>query len=195
MGWTGWSYTAEDKVSGKNSLKEDLIEEPTPKDDSGRHVAGIVTGNQDYGTKNGESDIQVDNTDEIPGTGFTNSWKLNLILGILSCWVAMTLTGWGSIQSGGDVANPDVGRVSMWMIITSQWIVMLLYTASLAGIVLIFVYFSGCGTNEAFVSVTLVMAIVVTVAQLSGDEGSLLSSGVIVGYSVFLCYTAGTFFS
>lgn len=131
MGWTGWSYTAEDKVSGKNSLKEDLIEEPTPKDDSGRHVAGIVTGNQDYGTKNGESDIQVDNTDEIPGTGFTNSWKLNLILGILSCWVAMTLTGWGSIQSGGDVANPDVGRVSMWMIITSQWIVMLLYLWSL----------------------------------------------------------------
>lgn len=131
MGWTGWSYTAEDKVSGKNSLKEDLIEEPIPKDDSGRHVAGIVTGNQDYGTKNGESDIQADNTDEIPATGLTNSWKLNLILGILSCWVAMTLTGWGSIQSGGDVANPDIGRVSMWMIIASQWIVMLFYLWSL----------------------------------------------------------------
>ena len=39
----------------------------------------------------------------------------------------MALTGWGTIEYGGDAANPDVGRVSMWMIIISQWIALLLY--------------------------------------------------------------------
>jgi hypothetical protein len=39
----------------------------------------------------------------------------------------MTLTGWGSVDKRGDMANPDVGQVSMWMLIVSQWIAMLLY--------------------------------------------------------------------
>jgi hypothetical protein len=67
----------------------------------------------------------------------------------------------------------------------------LLFVGSLTGIGLMYHYFSGCGTNMAFVSVTLVGCILVTAAQLSGEEGSLLSSASIVAYATFLCYTAG----
>jgi hypothetical protein len=133
LGWTGWSYTAEDKIGGKKTLKENLIEGPVPQREGGeRHVAGVVTGVQDYGSTGDEEEAKNGtNGADVPATGLTTSWKLNLVLGILSCWVAMALTSWGSIQTGGDVANPGVGRVSMWMIIASQWIVLLLYLWSL----------------------------------------------------------------
>ena len=39
----------------------------------------------------------------------------------------MALTGWGSIQAGGNLANPDVHNISMWMIAVSQWIMFALY--------------------------------------------------------------------
>ena len=83
----------------------------------------------DYGTAN---DADVDETteevlDENVPNNFSNSWKLNLVLGAVSCWFSMALTAWGSIQSGGDAANPQIGEVSMWMIISSQWFALTLY--------------------------------------------------------------------
>ena len=59
--------------------------------------------------------------------GPAKTWKLNIVLGLVSCFFAMALTSWGTIESGGDAANPDVGRVSMWIIIASQWLALLLY--------------------------------------------------------------------
>lgn len=62
----------------------------------------------------------------------TDLWKLNVVLALISCWVAMTLTGWGTIEDAyGDAsmnaANPQVGRVNMAMIGISQWMAILLY--------------------------------------------------------------------
>lgn len=57
-------------------------------------------------------------------------WKLNVVLALISCWVAMTLTGWGTIEGaegGSDAANPQVGRVNMAMIGISQWMAIGLY--------------------------------------------------------------------
>ena len=53
-----------------------------------------------------------------------------------------------------------------------------------------FIYFNGCGTNEAFISLTLIFSILLTAAQLRSAEGSLLSSAVVVSYGTYLCYTA-----
>ena len=50
-------------------------------------------------------------------------WKLNVVLALISCWVAMTLTGWGTIEEmegGSNAANPQVGRWNMAMIGISQ---------------------------------------------------------------------------
>jgi hypothetical protein len=85
----------------------------------------------------------------------------------------------------------EVGSGKKWLaaILVSCFI---LFTLSLVGIGLMFAYFNGCGTNEAFIAVTLVMGIIVTAAQMSGEESSLLGSGVIVAYTTYLCYNAGT---
>lgn len=85
-------------------------------------VTGLVTN--DYGT----ADEEVDDGQEmdIPNN-FSNSWKLNFVLASVSCWFAMALTGWGTIQTGGNAANPLVGQTSMWIIVGSQWFILALY--------------------------------------------------------------------
>jgi hypothetical protein len=94
---------------------------------SDKKVTGVVA-NHNYGAT--EGDDNGDGADreegEIPDT-FSNNWKLNILLGVVSCWYAMALTSWGSIQTGGDAANPVIGTTSMWMIISSQWIALTLY--------------------------------------------------------------------
>ena len=69
----------------------------------------------------------------------------------------------------------------------------ILFIGTIVGIALLFVYFGGCSTNTAFISVTLILCILITSAQLTGAEGSLLASAVISAYATYLCYTAGTF--
>jgi hypothetical protein len=100
----------------------------SPKNDGEKKVTGVVT-NEDYGATDaeaGDGPVEEGDAEAAPG-GFSNSWKLNIVLGVVSCWYAMALTGWGSIKASGGVANPEAGEVSMWMIITSQWLAMSLY--------------------------------------------------------------------
>jgi hypothetical protein len=89
-------------------------------------VVGVVTNDNGAGDE-GAGDDDAEGTEENIPNNFSNSWKLNLVLGVVSCWFSMALTAWGSIQSGGDAANPQVGEVSMWMIIATQWVAMTLY--------------------------------------------------------------------
>jgi hypothetical protein len=63
-----------------------------------------------------------------------NLWKLNVVMALISCFVAMTLTGWGNIErldENANAANPTVGRVNMAMIGISQWTCILLYVWTL----------------------------------------------------------------
>ena len=117
-----------------SDLNESLVNEDKQTDDAGasKKVTGIVTGStQDYGSGTDEEappaveEAESSNSDGARQVSVT--WKLNLILSVITCFYAMALTGWGSIQSGGNAANPSVGNVSMWMIIASQWFVMALY--------------------------------------------------------------------
>lgn len=68
----------------------------------------------------------------------------------------------------------------------------ILFAGSITCIVLLFFYFGGCSSNEAFIAITLVMSVVITAVQLIGGEGSLLSSAVMTSYATYLCYIAGT---
>lgn len=100
------------------------------KKDEERKVTGVVTGTTSYGSNdNAENAAENETSAETEETnkGFSNSWKLNIVLALISCWFAMAVTSWGSIESGGDRANPEVGEVSMWMLIASQWFFMVLY--------------------------------------------------------------------
>ena len=58
-------------------------------------------------------------------------WKLNVVMALIACFVAMLLTGWGTItiipEEETNAANPTIGRVNMAMIGISQWTAILLY--------------------------------------------------------------------
>jgi hypothetical protein len=93
-------------------------------------VGGVVT-HHDSTTKDVEAATTgnvLDSEEEqgnVPNT-FSNNWKLNLALAVVTCWFSMALTSWGSIQADGTVTNPQVGKVNMWIIIASQWVALLL---------------------------------------------------------------------
>lgn len=129
LAYTGWSYTADSAMSkAKSEDQEQAAETTAPSSREGRtKVGGIVTTGDDYGATDNEDDVQDEiDASDIPDT-FSNNWKLNLVLGTVSCWFSMAITAWGSIADEGDAANPQVGKVSMWIIIGSQWLCMTLY--------------------------------------------------------------------
>lgn len=86
-----------------------------------------------------------------------------------------------------DRQEPGSGKMWLGSILASCAVA---FTLSIVGVVLLLVYYTGCPTNNAFIALTLVFGIGITAAQLSGSEGSLLSSACIFLWSVFLCYTA-----
>lgn len=143
LAWTGYSFTAEKRVNGDTDLEETLVVTAAPPDEESRSksdetgdrkVQGVVANNQDYGATD-EDDEQASTpaaSSDATAPAKAISWKINLLLGLVSCWIAVALTGWGSIEAGGNAANPDVSRISMWMIVASQWIVYLFYAWSLA---------------------------------------------------------------
>ena len=69
-----------------------------------------------------------------PGGPGSQVWKLNVVMVLICCFVAMTLTGWGTLErieeqddANYHAANPTVGRFNMAMIGISQWCAILLY--------------------------------------------------------------------
>jgi hypothetical protein len=144
LGWAGWSYTAEDKLTDINastrnddpsSVKYDVEDIEVDSTKSKRVVAGVVVTQSET-----EESMPVEDgtkvMDENPnseavtksGTPSSNAWKLNVALAVVSCWSAMTMTQWGVVQSNdGTIASRNIGRVGMWVIIGSQWLVMTLY--------------------------------------------------------------------
>jgi hypothetical protein len=143
LGWTGWSYTAEDKVLfGTSSQHDQDASSPAqdndkPKEGDAPAIGGHVTGASTYGTSDSRSYAEAPNAAEAAEDDeasvnndpkkLSNSWRLNVILMAITCWQAVTLTQWGGIVGNGNVANPSVGNVSMWMMIASQWIALALY--------------------------------------------------------------------
>ncbi len=128
LGYIGFSATADTTLSGGTDDEED--EEVAKAEESGEKakVVGVVAN--DDTTQDKDEDDEEGLEKVVPNT-FSNNWKLNVALATVSCWVAMALTGFGSIQADGDVANPQIGEVNMWVIIASQWLALLLYTWTL----------------------------------------------------------------
>jgi hypothetical protein len=79
----------------------------------------------------------------------------------------------------------------------NKWLIALLvlcailFIGSITGIGFLFAYFSGCANNMAFIVITLIMGVVCTGIQLTGEESSLCTSAAVFTYATYLCYTAG----
>jgi len=63
------------------------------------------------------------------------------------------------------------------------------YVLSLAGIVVLYTHFDGCASNVWVITLTLLGVIALTAVQLSGSEGSLLTSSILSLYAVYLAYS------
>ena len=136
LGWTGWSYTAEDKLRVVATDAEDaaapgnaaLVTDEEKVEGEQKKVTGVVTGGN-YGSTQ-EEEAKGADEDAIGGNDpakFSNSWRLNIVLATVACWKSMILTHWGEISSEGTLANASASRTSMWMVIAAQWISLSLY--------------------------------------------------------------------
>lgn len=152
--WTGWSWTAEDKLNFQqptatttddaddhNNVYGCCHEDGTNTNNQNTNAApvtGIVVGDS-IGNKDNTTDStnpqqqQVLDGNSAPDhpVSSSNTWRLNIALAMVSCWTSMVLTDWGSIQSDGTISNASTGRIAMWMIMTAQWIALTLYIWSL----------------------------------------------------------------
>jgi len=122
--WTGWSWTDERILTTagmKNNASFSPSETKRPLDgldipmleEQNNYVGGVVMDQPD--DFNSDENLRTNN----------ELWKLNVVLALVSCWIAVSLTGWGSIQAEGDVVN-------LWIIAISQWMALGLYAWTLA---------------------------------------------------------------
>jgi serine incorporator 1/3 len=137
LGYVGWSTTADRTLGGKRNGGEEQMSEveqsQAPTEGEKAKVSGVVANYETHVTKKeGTEDAEEDGVDEGPvPNSFSNNWKLNVALTVVTCFFSMAVTGWGSIQANGNVADPQVGKVNMWIIIASQWVALMLYAWTL----------------------------------------------------------------
>ncbi|GAX16780.1 hypothetical protein FisN_21Hh228 [Fistulifera solaris] len=122
LAWTGFSWTAEERlnVDGVQSARPVASSNPSQAQGTNLDVPFLEPDSQVTSGLVTEQHIE---NESFP----KDIWKLNVVMALISCWVAMTLTGWGSLESEASAANPMVGRVNMAMIGISQWFAMGLY--------------------------------------------------------------------
>lgn len=92
-------------------------------------------------------------------------------------------------EYGGSAESCGLDDALMWLLAFS----VLLFGVALAGIVCLFVFFGECSTTTAFVAITLVLCVAVTLTQVGlSENGNLLTSAAVCAYGVFVLYTAVT---
>lgn len=130
--WTGWSWSAEERLSLENAQ-------------SAKAVGQQNNPNVNHADGSLNLDVPFLDPNQVPTQGIVTTtisgddeaseiWKLNVVMALISCWVAMTLTGWGiveEIDSANNAANPTASRVNMAIIGISQWMAILMYVWTL----------------------------------------------------------------
>jgi serine incorporator 1/3 len=137
--WTGWSYTAADTLrNNNNDDNEEDNDNAVPSAKSDKPAAPTTVGGIVVGGGTTTDDVEADTHRDDPpnqeqpssknGGDVSTTWRLNIALAVIACWAAMTLTHWGQVQGAdGIIANPSVGKVSLWMLVAAQWLVLSLY--------------------------------------------------------------------
>jgi hypothetical protein len=139
LAWTAFSWTAEERLTMDSVQSARSVTGLNPMSmDNGRNLDVPFLDPNDSPTAG-----LVMESDMIPNaanqrTAGADVWKLNVVMALICCFVAMTLTGWGGVvvleqqESDQRAANPTVGRMNMAMIGISQWLAILLYVWTLA---------------------------------------------------------------
>jgi len=64
------------------------------------------------------------------------------------------------------------------------------YIFSIVGISLLYLHFGHCSINSFFITMTLLLIIISTGLQLTGETGALLPSSIVAAYATYLCWGA-----
>ena len=127
LAWIGLSWTAEDRLNVEQAQTARAVNSNRPASSSAIDLDTPFLDPEDQPTggfvAESDNDRPSDNVGE-------DVWKLNVVLVLICCFVAMILTGWGTIgdlDENENAANPTVGRVNMTVIGLSQWLAIGLY--------------------------------------------------------------------
>jgi len=126
--WTGWSWSAEDRLNLENAQSAKAVgtqQNPNVTTADGSLNLDVPFLDPSRGPTQGIVTTTASGYDDEA----SEIWKLNLVMALISCWVAMTLTNWGIMETveNGHAANPTASRVNMAIIGISQWMAILLY--------------------------------------------------------------------
>jgi len=130
--WTGWSWSAVPRLSTPNTVSSAKAVMPDTTNSSG----AAAELNLDVPLMDGEEAtttgmVSSSSSGQTESSSLTHVWKLNIVLALISCYVAMILTGWGTVDGMDDTnhnaANPTIGRVNMAILGVAQWMALGLY--------------------------------------------------------------------
>jgi hypothetical protein len=140
--WTGWSWSAEPRLMNAESLQSARAVLPTPSGSENAEAAldlDVPLMDGEEAATSGMVTTTMSSTAR-ESAALSQVWKLNVVLALISCYVAMILTGWGTIdaidQDTHNAANPTVGRVNMAILGISQWLALMLYAWTLVAPIL-----------------------------------------------------------
>ena len=82
-----------------------------------------------------------------------------------------------------------------WWLIAVLTSAALLYCFSLAGIIIVFIYYASCTIGKVFASLTIVWVVGISLLSLFRDkivgvEGAILPAAVVSAYAVYLCWSS-----
>lgn len=128
LAWTGWSWSAEERLNVESVQAAKAV---SPKPDSGSNDLNLDVPflDADEQPTSGLVTEQTPTDTMSSGVG-SHVWKLNVVMALISCYVAMLLTGFGTLNGldeNSNAANPTVGRVNMAILGVSQWFAIGLY--------------------------------------------------------------------
>lgn len=125
--WTGWAFTSKKNYSSTSDeedmeLSDDGLRAPL--------ITTLATADADVPFSHTLTGLAYSAEEDGDCTRCSSSllghmWKLNASLVLVSCWVCVTLTGWGSSSSAEDPAGSSKGN--MYIILSSQWVALTLY--------------------------------------------------------------------
>lgn len=131
MIWTGWSWSAEARLS-VDSVQAARAVAPTSQPQS----SGDVNLDVPFlaAEEQPTTGLVTDSSRASESPSLKETWKLNVVMALISCYVAMILTNWGTINGLDEhhnAANPTVGRINMAILGISQWLAIGLYSWTL----------------------------------------------------------------
>jgi hypothetical protein len=132
--WTGWSWSAEARLN-VDAVQAAKAVGPSPassSNDGDLNLDVPLIDGQEAGTSGLVSSTAGGGGSE--SSDLKHVWKLNIVMALISCYVAMILTGWGTVDGldeNHNAANPTVGRWNMAILGLSQWLAIGLYAWTL----------------------------------------------------------------